>query len=224
LIGGLLVLVACQNNAGSGLPEPVSEGGPTGSVETPPANTGLPPNHPPITPQAINPGPAIARELPPGTRNPMEDIMAFKARLEKNPKDREALLGLANANMMISRFDAAQDLYARAVALDPKNLETRTNLAIAYAYGGQSEKALAAFRKNLEYDAKHDATMYNLGFLYYYDRKDPKAAADVWKRWLALYPNAPAAPEVSQHVARIDAERAAGPSLGARPSVGGYGP
>jgi hypothetical protein len=66
--------------------------------------------------------------------------------------------------------------------------------------------------------------MYNLGFLYYYDWKDPKAAADVWKRWLALYPNAPAAPEVSQQVARIDAELAAGASPGARPRAGGYGP
>jgi len=136
----------------------------------------------------------------------MEDIIAFKARLDKNPKDLEALVSLGNANMMISRFDAAQDLYARALAINPKDLDVRTNLAIAYKYGGRPEQALVELKKNLEYDPKHDPTMYNLGFLYYYDKKDSAAALDMWKRWLALYPNAPAASDVRKQIAQIETE------------------
>lgn len=203
VIGSFVVLAGCQDRGKSGLPEPVGEGSPsTGQADA------LPPDHPSMT----NPGSDTAtnRPLPPGTRNPMEDIVAFKARLEKNPKDLEALVSLGNANMMISRFEPAQELYTRALAINPKDLDVRTNLAIAYKYGGKPDQAFTELKKNLEYDPKHDPTMYNLGFIYYYDKKDPKAALDIWKRWLALYPNAPAAADVSKQIAKIEAESTKG--------------
>ena len=201
---GLLLIASCTNNGGGGLPEPVAE---SGKPAMSPSGAGpLPPNHPPVNPSGSPSGEATNRPLPPGTRNPMEDIIAFKARLDKNPKDLEALVSLGNANMMISRFDAAQDLYARALAINPKDLDVRTNLAIAYKYGGRPEQAFVELKKNLEYDPKHDPTMYNLGFLYYYDKKDSAAALDMWKRWLALYPNAPAASDVSKQIALIETE------------------
>lgn len=206
---GFLLIVACKNSGGGGLPEPVGEN------QTPVKSSGggaLPPNHPSVGSTGSPSAEATNRPLPPGTRNPMEDIIAFKARLDKNSKDLEALISLGNANMMISRFDSAQDLYTRALAINPKDLDVRTNLAIAYKYGGKPDQAFVELNKNLEYDPKHDPTMYNLGFLYYYDKKDTAAALDVWKRWLALYPNAPAASDVSKQIAQIEAEKATGKS------------
>jgi tetratricopeptide (TPR) repeat protein len=147
----------------------------------------------------------------------MEDIMAFKARLEKNPKDFDALVSLANANMMISRFDAAQELYQRALAIHPKDLEVRTNLAIAYKYGGKPEQAFAELQKNLAANPQDDHTLYNLGFLYLYDKQDKAKAVETWNTWLRLYPEVPAAAEVRQQVAQIEAEikrGAAGPPPG----------
>lgn len=217
----LLAVVACQNKSDS-LPEPVA------SRQGPSLNATLPPNHPPITPGTLPSGQAPNRALPPGTRNPMEDIMAFKARLDKDPKDFEALVALANANMMISRFDAAQDLYVRALAIQPKNLDLRTNLAIAYKYGGRPEQALTELERNLTIDPKHDSTLYNLGFLYYYDKKDSAKARATWKKWLTLYPSSPAAAEVSTRVAQIETEmagRAAGatpPPVGQKPATSSY--
>ncbi|MBI3607232.1 MAG: tetratricopeptide repeat protein [Nitrospirae bacterium] len=201
---GLLLNVACKKSGDHSLPEPVAES--TGPATSSGGGGPLPPNHPPISPPGLPSGEAANHPLPAGTRNPMEDIMAFKARLDKNPKDVEALLSLANANMMISRFDAAQDLYTRALAINPNDLDARTNLAIAYKYGGKPEQALIELQKNLGYDPRHDSTMYNLGFLYYYDKKDSAAALDVWKRWLALYPNAPAAGDVRKQIAQIETE------------------
>jgi len=49
---------------------------------------------------------------------------------------------------------------------------------------------------------------------YYYDKKDSAAALDVWKRWLALYPNAPAAGDVSKQIAKIEGEKGKGSSVG----------
>ncbi len=209
---GLLLIVACKNSGGGGLPEPVAENPkPAASAS---GGGPLPPNHPAINPSSAPSSTAPNHPLPPGTRNPMEDIVAFKARLDKNPKDLEALISLGNANMMISRFEPAQDLYTRALAINPKDLDVRTNLAIAYKYGGKPEQAFIELKKNLEYDPKHDPTLYNLGFLYYYDKKDSAAALDIWKQWLALYPNAPAAVDVSKQIAQIEAEMATGKPSG----------
>ena len=208
---GIVVLVvsvafaaACQKEASINLPEPVGEA--QTRTDAQPTGAPLPPNHPPINPSGVSTDVATDRPLPAGTRNPMEDVIAFKARLDKNPKDLEALISLGNANMMISRFDAAQDLYTRALAINPRDLDVRTNLAIAYQYGGKPDRAFTELNKNLGYDPKHDPTMYNLGFLYYYDKKDSAAALGIWKRWLALYPNAPAAGDVSKQISKIEAE------------------
>jgi len=216
-VSAFLAVVACQKETDA-LPEPMAASRPAPSF-----NAELPSNHPPITQGAMPPGQGADRPLPPGTRNPMEDIMAFKARLEKDPKDFEALVSLANANMMISRFDAAQDLYVRAVAIQPKNLDLRTNLAIAYKYGGHADKALAELERNLAIDPKHDATLFNLGFLYYFDVKDSAKALATWKKWLALYPSSPDAAEVSNRVAEIEAGTA-GHAESARPQATGQKP
>jgi tetratricopeptide (TPR) repeat protein len=98
------------------------------------------------------------------------------------------------------------------LAIDPKNLEIRTNLAIAYKYGGKPEQALAELQKNLAVNPQHEHTLYNLGFLYLYDTQDKAKAVQTWKTWLSLYPDAQAAPEVRQQVAQIEAELKQGPS------------
>jgi cytochrome c-type biogenesis protein CcmH/NrfG len=207
----------CQSQPGSGLPEPVGEQGRLTAAPGGQPLPELPANHPPVAPPAgqLEPsGPAVDRPLPAGTRNPMEDIMAFKARLDKNPQDLEALVSLANANMMISRFDQAQELYVRALAINPKDLNVRTNLAIAYKYGGKPDQAFAELQKNLALDPNNDTTLYNLGFLYLFDKQDPKNAVATWKKWLALYPNSPAAADLRTQVAQVEAEIRKGTGAG----------
>jgi cytochrome c-type biogenesis protein CcmH/NrfG len=212
-----VIVQGCQKSQGDGLPEPVGEAGLPPPIQP---NAALPPNHPPLTPPSAAADPSASatnRPLPAGTRNPMEDIMAFRAQLEKNPKDLDALVSLGNANMMISRFDAAQDLYQRALAINAQNLEVRTNLAIAYKYGGKPEQAFAELQKNLAVNPQHDHTLYNLGFLYLYDKQDKTKAVETWTTWLRLYPQAPAAADVRQQIAQIEAELKRGAP---RPSSG----
>ncbi|MEO5657983.1 MAG: hypothetical protein ABIO65_11590, partial [Nitrospiria bacterium] len=118
----LLLLAGCNSQEGAkSLPEPVGD---TQTSAGPPSGS-LPPNHPPIDVAGSAPDAAADRRLPPGVQNPMAEIMALKARVEKNPKDVEALIALGNANMMISRFEAAQELYSRVLAIQPKNLDVR---------------------------------------------------------------------------------------------------
>jgi predicted TPR repeat methyltransferase len=211
LLAGFAGVHGCQKPQGNGLPEPVGAGGPPGAGVA--SQGALPPNHPAITPSGARSdpsAPAVNRLLPAGTRNPMEDIMAFKARLDKDPNDVEALISLANANMVISRFDAAQDLYRRALDITPKNLDVRTNLAIAYKYGGKPAEAFAELQKNLAIDPKHGHSLYNLGFLYLTDKQDRAKAVETWKAWLRLYPDDPGAAEISTRIAEFETQPKSG--------------
>lgn len=209
----VVLTAACKNGTSTNLPEPVRETQPQASAARP--GESLPSNHPALSP--AGPGDqAVNRPLPAGTRNPMEDIVAFKARLEKNPKDLEALISLGNANTMISRFDAAQDLYTRALAINPKDLEVRSNLAYAYARGGKTDQALAELEKNLSYDPNNGPTLLNLGALHA-GRGDRVQALAVFKRWLTLYPNAPDAADVAKQIAQLEAEGASANPAAQRP-------
>ncbi len=162
----------------------------------------LPPGHPPA---------GGGGGLPPGAPNPMEEIMAMKARLDKDPKDLEALISLGNANMMISRVEAAAELYERALAINPDDLDTRTNLAIALKFQGKVGRSIKELKKNLKRDPKHDASLYNLGYIYHFDQKDSAEALKIWKKWLSLYPDSPAAPDIAKAVSRIEAGAAPPP-------------
>lgn len=197
-----LLLVACQSGGESGLPVQVSE--PEAKVGI--AEAEVPSGHPGIGASGQDSDRATNYPIPPGARNPMQDIVAFKTRLEKNPRDLEALISLGNANMMISRHDAAQDLYRRVLEINPKDLDTRVNLAIAYNSVGKTKQAFLEFEKNLKISPKHDPTMYNLGFLYFYDEKDFLKAREIWGEWLKLYPNSPAADDVRRRLADMDAK------------------
>jgi hypothetical protein len=80
----------------------------------------------------------------------------LRARLAKNPRDREALLQLASLYAEANKFSQAVPLYAQAVALDPNDADARTKYARALfdegtsaSGAGRRSDAIAAFRKFL---------------------------------------------------------------------------
>lgn len=215
LLGGILSLGGC-NDAPTN-PPPASQA----QAQKPQAQKSSTPGKPlPANqPSVAMPGGGAGAALPEGhpktdpqslPANPLEAMAVLQARIERNPLDREALLSFANANMMVERYKDAAALYTRALAINPKDLDVRTNLAIAQMYSNEPDKAIAELKKNLETDPKHNASLYNLGFIYYYTKQDVPAAREVWRTWLQLYPNAPGALELREQVAQIDAQLNAG--------------
>jgi len=89
----------------------------------------------PVDAPTFRPVPVTAG--PPKGRDPMMEkgaqfmatVMDHKRRLEKDPKDKEALRFLGNANYDINRFDAAKTYYTRYLEIDPAQPEVRTDLA-----------------------------------------------------------------------------------------------
>ena len=59
----------------------------------------------------------------------------------------------------------AQELYGKVLAINPNNLDSKTNLGMAYMSGDDPVKGIGLMREVLEQDPKNEKVLYNLGIL-----------------------------------------------------------
>lgn len=123
--------------------------------------------------------------------DPMLLVQALKERLDKNPKDAEALGMLGNAYMIIRDFDKAGELYERLVAINVKELDARTNLALIRVQQKRYEDAANLLKENLDYSPDNGPSIFNLGVIYLDYLKRPQDASALWEPWLARNANDP---------------------------------
>lgn len=175
-------------------------GGTPETIAVPPAPSATPaaemaPNGAPVPP---SPHPSSGAPVP-----FMQKLADYKARLDKNPKDIEALVFMGNANFDIQRFEKAKDFFVRALDVDPNNTFVRTDLASVYRNLGDSDKALQELNEVLKSNPNHETALYNSGIIYLNDKKDREKAAAVWTRLVKLKPNDPEAKELQAKIDEI---------------------
>ncbi|WP_223648705.1 tetratricopeptide repeat protein [Hymenobacter psoromatis] len=61
--------------------------------------------------------------------------------------------------------DKARELYDRVLAINPNNLDSKTNLGMAYMSSDNPVKGIGLLREVLEQDPKNEKVLYNLGIL-----------------------------------------------------------
>jgi Tetratricopeptide repeat len=89
------------------------------------------------------PGAQVGGGTPGGPPAPvMAEVQSLRARIARNPKDLSALVTLANMEFDGRFFDRAIPLYQRALALDPKNPDVRTDYATALHETGHDLPAI----------------------------------------------------------------------------------
>ncbi len=86
---------------------------------------------------------------------------------EKDPKDYELLIGLANVSFVLGQknqdnksLEEAREFYHRALEIKPKEVDLQTDVGSTYFLETppQYEKALAEYRKALRIDPNHTRT------------------------------------------------------------------
>ncbi|HEY4485402.1 MAG TPA: tetratricopeptide repeat protein [Nitrospiria bacterium] len=130
----------------------------------------------------------------------MAKVNEFKQRLDRNPKDAEALLFLANANYDISRFAQARDYYKQYLQLEPDHPGARTDLASAYYNTQDPDSAILELKEVLKRKPDHPAALYNLGLILAKDGRDPAGSIRSWEALLAAHPGDPRAGEIRQQI------------------------
>jgi cytochrome c-type biogenesis protein CcmH/NrfG len=133
------------------------------------AMPGLPQGHPPINTDSM--------------------IKALQDQAAQNPQDPEAPLRLANVLYDHQRFSEAIEWYQKALKLDPKNVDARTDLGTCFFNLGQPKQALAEYRKSLQSDPRHEATLFNMIVVNLEGTHDLAAARDAWEQLHRLNPN-----------------------------------
>jgi tetratricopeptide (TPR) repeat protein len=107
------------------------------------------------------------------TRDPrfLPDAVRFlKRAADANPNDRSTMVSLANALFDLgqlgdaARFSEARGYYQKALELDPKDVNVRTDLGLTYYFGEPSDpqSAIREYRRSLEIDPRHEQTLQNL--------------------------------------------------------------
>jgi len=151
--------------------------------------SGLPEGHPPIDADTI-----VAQ---------LEQMAA------KNPKDGELRLKLANFLYDQKQYARAIEWYQRALELEPRNVNARTDLGTSYFYTGRPQEALQQYSQSLQIDPRHEPTLLNMVVVNLEGAHDLAAAQAAWDRLRKVNPNHPALESLKE---KLDAARASGRS------------
>lgn len=145
---------------------------------------------------------AMPQGAPNATGAPMMIVQELRARVEENPNDLEAVRELANMNYDINNWGRAAELYERALALDPGNIDSMTDLGACYRNLGRSQDALRLFKEVRQIDPDHWQSRFNEILILAFDLGDLSAAAAETEALQALQPNNPDVQRLADEIAR----------------------
>lgn len=80
------------------------------------------------------------------------------------PDSYEAIVALGNANFDAGRYETAEKWYTAALVKNPKDINVRTDLGLAYLFREPQDvdRAIKEFRRSLELDPRHEQTLQNM--------------------------------------------------------------
>ena len=112
--------------------------------------------------------------MPPGHEEIVKLIQDLQKQVDENPKDKDALLKLANAYYDQKIFPRAITFYNQYLVLNPSDANARVDLGTSYFQMGLTDStqreqylasAISVMEKALTYAPKHQLAFYNLGMV-----------------------------------------------------------
>ncbi len=164
---------------------------------------GLPPGHPPIdsaSSQSSNPSPSPSNQS--DNSATFFDDPAIRKRIEES-NNYEELVQIGN-----QQFDAGHALlavaaYEKALKINPKDPDVRTDLGIMYRKLGRFQDALREFRTAAALDPQHPQSRYNIGVVLHSDLGDIPGSIKAWEEYLKVAPNDEQAQRVRKQVEQM---------------------
>jgi len=151
-------------------------------------------------------GAASNGQLPPG-HPPLEvagKIKELQDQAAQNPNDPQPLLELANVFYDQQQFERAAQYYEKGLALDPRNVNARTDLGTAYFNLGRPQDALKEYEATLKVNPAHEPTLFNMIIVNLQGTHDLAAARAAWEKLHRQNPNYPGLDKVKE---RLEAAR-----------------
>lgn len=120
----------------------------------------------------------------------------YRETLRLRPAYSPASLNLGALLYGAKRYREAIDVYREALSRDPHSEALQNNLAEAYRAAGDRDSARREFEELLRQNPNYAPAHYGLAVLYDDDRGDRRRAAEHYRRYLALAPEATDADQV----------------------------
>jgi cytochrome c-type biogenesis protein CcmH/NrfG len=108
--------------------------------------------------------------------------------LQKEPNNADLLNKVGTLYRATHQFKTAIDYYQKSLAINPKNVGARTDMASCMYYLGDVDGALAQLNKSLTYDPRHAGTLINIGIIKWKGKNDVDGAVAAWEKLLKLNP------------------------------------
>jgi len=163
--------------------------------------------------------PAGMPGMPPGghpkpTMEQMKAMADVKAAplleaLKTKPKDAKLLAQVAALYASTHQFKDAVNYYEKSLAVDPKNVTTRTELASSLYYSGDADGAIRELQQALKYKPDDVNALFNLGMIRYKGKDDPAGAIAAWQQLLKTHPDLDRKPVVEQMIAEAQQQKPA---------------
>jgi cytochrome c-type biogenesis protein CcmH/NrfG len=120
--------------------------------------------------------------------NAPQMVTALEARLQQNPRDVEALVGLGRIYLQTGQMPKAIEVYRRALEVDGNNVSALSGMAMILAQAGHSAQALTLLDKALAINPQMPMALLFKGRILYEDKKDYAGAIANWEHFLKLIP------------------------------------
>ena len=126
------------------------------------------------------------------------DFQILKSRLNANPQDYEAAVGLGNLYYDAHEAALAIVYYSVAIRLNPNAPEVMTDMATMYWQNGDIGLSEQTFREAINLHPEFGNAYLNLGLLLAHGKDEHKKAIAVWNELISALPEHPAAQRARQ--------------------------
>ncbi|HYL82391.1 MAG TPA: tetratricopeptide repeat protein [Candidatus Acidoferrum sp.] len=160
-------------------------------------------------------GPAATTTAGPAAGDP---AASFRVRIQQNPKDIEALLGLAHLELDQQQLDAAESLYRQVLSEDPKNAEAITHLGTVLLGRGQVDAALQHYDQALAIQPGYVHALWDKANLLQHDKQDYAGAIRTWEAFIqAVGPDSQDGKTAQKFIAEAKQAMGSAPPAGKTP-------
>jgi len=154
----------------------------------------------PIAQTSALPGTTVGGGGPPAPV--AQELAVMRARLKANPSDLAALVALAGMYFDAAKFDQAIAYEKRALVLDPRNPDVRTDYATALHQTGHDLEALAQLDIVVEQRPKFVQALFDRGVILASIGRRTDAVAAL-EHFIAVAPNDPRVAEARSTIAGL---------------------
>jgi tetratricopeptide (TPR) repeat protein len=165
---------------------------------------------------------------PPATLPAVDESQAAPLRTiaERDPKNVPSRVHLGDMYFDAGRYQEATKWYEEALALNTRDVNVSTDLAICYYYMNQPDRAISQMSASLSLDPKHTKTWLNLGVVKAFGKQDLAGATAAWNEVIKLAPGSEEAQSAQQALNNLKAAHPGGtmPPPGTAPATAAASP